>query len=319
MSDRRYHIVLNPNSGTVLGMGLTPDKLKGLFEEAGLPVSIDADGEAPLSDRIQRALDSDADVIVAAGGDGTITALSEGLAGTDKTLAILPLGTVNLLARDLHLPLQLDQAIAALKDLEPRRIDVGELNGHVFLHKVVVGFIPGVAAGREKIRHRSDIAAKLGFLKYFLRRVARARRMAVVIEPEEGASRVERVQAIAVASNAYDEGLGMFFSRQRLDRGTLTLYVIKHFNLGDMLRLTTEMLVGRWQDDEALRIESVRAVTIRSRKQKLKVMLDGEVQTFDTPLNFTIRPLALSILAPLVPESAAETETESEAGLVAGI
>ncbi len=92
-----------------------------------------------------------------------------------------------------------------------------------------------MAAGREKIRGRQDATAKIGFLRYFFRRLARAKRIAVVIEPGEGERRVERVQAMAVASNAYDEGLGQFFSRQSLDRGTLTLYVLHHFTAAQFL------------------------------------------------------------------------------------
>ena len=66
--------------------------------------------------------------------------------------------------------------VAALVTGETHRIDVGEVNGRIFLHKVVVGVIPGVAAGREHIRGRHDTSAKIGFLRYFFRRLARARR-----------------------------------------------------------------------------------------------------------------------------------------------
>ena len=106
-----------------------------------------------------------------------------------------------------------------------------------------------------------------------------------------------------MASNAYDEGFGHVFSRQRLDKGSLTLYVLKHFNFADFIRLTSGMLVGRWHQDEALNIESVRSVTINSHKTLLKVMFDGEVETLTTPLNFKIRPLALSVLTPDTAES----------------
>jgi diacylglycerol kinase family enzyme len=142
------------------------------------------------------------------------------------------------------------------------------------------------------------VAAKVGFMRYFFRRLARAKRMAVAIETDNGTRRVERVQALAVASNAYDEGVGQFFSRQSLDRGTLTLYVLSHFTLGDFLRLTTGMLMGHWQDDKALSMESVQSVTITTHKSLMKVMFDGEVMSLETPLKFDIRPLALTVLVP---------------------
>lgn len=298
MSSASYYVILNANAGTANAIGVTAEMVEEVFARHGLSAVIDADGEAPLDTRIARAIASQAEIIVAAGGDGTITALAGALVGTSKTLAILPLGTVNALAKDLNIPLDLEQAVVALIDSTIQKIDVGEVNGRIFLHKVVVGFIPGLAAGREHIRGRPDLAAKIGFLRYFFRRLARSRRIAVSIEPSEGKARVERVQAIAVASNAYDEGFGHVFSRQRLDKGSLTLYVLKHFNFADFVRLTSGMLVGRWHQDEALNIESVRSVTINSHKSLLKVMFDGEVETLTTPLNFKIRPLALSVLTP---------------------
>jgi len=298
MSHASYFVILNANAGTANATGITAESLQALFKANDMTAIVDADTEAGMDARIQRALDSGAQTIVAAGGDGTITALAAALVGTDRQLAILPLGTVNALAKDLHVPLDLPSAVAALRTGETRRIDVGEVNGRIFLHKVVIGLIPGVAAGREKIRGRYDAAAKIGFLRYFFRRLARAKRMAVAIETDAGARRVERVQALAVASNAYDEGMGQFFSRHNLDRGTLTLYVLSHFTLGDFLRLTTGMLMGHWQDDEALQVETIKAVTIETRKPSVKVMFDGEVITLQTPLRFAIRPLALTVLVP---------------------
>ncbi|QQR38548.1 diacylglycerol/lipid kinase family protein [Devosia rhizoryzae] len=305
MSAKRYYVLLNENSGTAHALGLTEEKLADLFEANGLDATIDADSSRPMSERIEGALSSDAEIVVAAGGDGTITALAGALVGSEKDLAILPLGTFNAVAKDLHLPLELAAAVAALGTGTSQRIDAAEVNGRIFLQKVVIGLIPGLAAGREHLRGRETMAAKLAFMRYFFRRLARAKRMAVVIEPSNGARRVERVQAMAVACNAYDEGLGKFFSRASLDRGTLTLYVLKHFTAGDFVRLVTGMFIGRWRDDAALSMESVKEVTIDTRNTLIKVMFDGEVETFQTPLKFTIRPKALSVIVPAEAEATA--------------
>ncbi|HEV7346657.1 MAG TPA: diacylglycerol kinase family protein [Devosia sp.] len=295
-TDRSYYVIFNERSGTAEAIGLTADALEAHFTAAGLDAVVDARGDVSMEQRAADALASPAQVIVAAGGDGTVTALAETLAGTDKSLAILPLGTVNALAKDLHIPLDIPQAIAALAEGEERLIDVGEVNGRIFLHKVVVGVIPAVAAGRERIRGRHDVGAKLAFLRYFARRLTRARRMALAITTSTGKSRIERVQAVAVACNAYDEGVGQFFTRSSLNQGRLTLYTLRHLNVGDVLRLTAEMFLGTWRDDEALSIESADAVTIDSHKSLLKVMFDGEVETLRTPLEFSIRKQALSII-----------------------
>ena len=298
MTDTLYHVVLNANAGTANATGVTAQSLADLFAANGLTATIDADTDQTMEDRIAKALTGPAQTVVAAGGDGTITAVAAGLVGSDKSMAILPLGTVNALAKDLGIPLALEAAVAALAHSQVQRIDVGEVNGKIFLHKVVIGLIPGMAAGREHIRGRYDAAAKLGFMRYFFRRIARSRRIAIAISADGGPTRVERVQALAVASNAYDEGFGQFFHRQSLDRGTMTLYVLKHFTVRDFLRLTSGMLIGRWQRDEALDVTSVGTVTIASHKSLLKVMFDGEVMSLNTPLEFRIRPLALAVMVP---------------------
>lgn len=298
MNERRYHVLFNDKAGTADANGITSEALQEMFAAQGLVAYIDADTALPMAERVASAAASAADVIVAAGGDGTITALAGSLVDTTKSLAILPLGTINALAKDLGVPLGLPAALACLATALPQRIDVGEVNGRVFLHMVVIGLIPGVAAAREHIRAHPTTGAKLGLLRYFLRRLARTRPIPLVIETDVSGPKAERVQAVAIASNAYDESLGHFFSRESLNRGTLTLYVLKRFSFFDFVRLTGGMLLGRWRNDQALRVESVSRASIRSHKGLLKVMVDGEVETLAPPLEFRVRALALRVLAP---------------------
>jgi diacylglycerol kinase family enzyme len=306
MSDRRYYVLLNEKSGTAHALGVTKETLSELFSANGIEATVDADCERSMGERVADALASDAQVVVAAGGDGTVTALAGALVGLDKDLAVLPLGTFNAVAKDLHLPLDLRAAVAALAQGKRQRIDLAEVNGRIFMQKVVIGLIPGLAAGRELIRGQESFAAKLAFLRHVFRRLARARRMAVVLEPGEGDRRIELVQSMAVACDSYDEGLGKFFSRQDLNQGTLTLYLLHHFTAGDLLRLLMGMLMGRWQDDEALSMESVKEVTIDVKKRLINVMIDGEVEALRTPLKFRILPRALSVIVPS--EEKADTE-----------
>lgn len=183
------------------------------FAAIGHGVSIDADATRPFEERLQTARSGAAPILVAVGGDGTVTALAEVAIQAGKTQAILPLGTANLLARDLAIPLDLDAWFADYAAMVPRRIDVGEVNGRVFLHKVVLGAIPGIAAAREQLRGRTDIGAKLAFLTHFVNRLSRLRRFAVEVTPGKGEPHIERVQSIAVANNDYEEGPGKVFSR----------------------------------------------------------------------------------------------------------
>ncbi len=306
MSDIHYHVMLNASSGTALAGGVTAEAIVAKFAEMGHRISIDADSSKPFSQRLRAAGNSTAPVLVAAGGDGTATALAKVASETGKRLAVLPLGTANLLARDLNLPLELDQWFAALPDMVEREIDFGEVNGQVFLHKVVIGAVPGIAAVREKIRGNSSWGARLGFMTHFFRALSRVRRFAAEITTGDGEPTIHRVHSIAVANNDYAAGLGKVFTRTRLDAGFLSLYIVTSLSPGDAIRLGLEMLLGTWRQDGALEIENVRSVTIRTRRRRVRAMIDGEVGMIDGPFDFRIHPLGLKVLAGPVAAEASE-------------
>jgi diacylglycerol kinase family enzyme len=291
----KLHVLLNSHSGSA--SGVTAEELKASIERTGFDVVVD-DAERDLIHRVKVAAASDAPFVVAAGGDGTVTAVAGALAGTEKTLVILPLGTANLLAKDLKIPLSLDSWLAALPQMTQRKIDVARVNGRVFLHKVVLGAVPGIAKAREQLRDNLTLPAIWSFVVGSLERLSRARRLAVEIIPKGGDRRIEIVQAIAVANNDYDEGVGRFFCRSCLNGGSLSLYVVRHLSGGDAIRLMIEMMFGNWRQDEAFEVENVEAVTIKTRRRRVTAMIDGEVEVLGTPLRFSIEPEALCVLAP---------------------
>jgi diacylglycerol kinase family enzyme len=292
------HVLLNAKAGTASALSMTGAELAAKLAERGLKAEIDDDMHKPMEGRLIRAATSAAPIVVAAGGDGTITALANAILGSDKKLGILPLGTVNALAKDLNIPLDLDLALDVLGTQACRTIDVGRVDGRVFLHKVVVGVVPELAAGREHIRGRTDLRAKLGFFLFILRRLARTKRFAVAMDLGDGQTRIERVQALAVASNAYEQGVGRIFSRQRLDEGSLYVYFLSHLNIRDFFRLCSGMVMGTWQNDSELTILKTRQVTMTTRKRAMNVMFDGEVEKLATPMTFEILPNALCVIAP---------------------
>jgi diacylglycerol kinase family enzyme len=301
MTDRRYCVIFNPNAGTALSTGLTTAQLTDLFAQAQLSFDIDDSDQEPLEERVARALLGPADVIVAAGGDGTVLAVAEALLGTDKTLAVLPLGTLNGLARDLELPLDVPTAIRRLPELEPRAIDVAEVNGRAFLHNVIIGLVPGIAVGRERIRGKG-FWSKVQFTLFMARRLARTRRIALALQLNgTDHVRVQRVHSLVVVNNSYDQRFGRFMARRKLDRGRLTAYLVRNLRIGDAFRLAFEMMMGTWGGDQAIEYEKVQQLTVISKKSRLSVSMDGDVLSLETPLHFTVHPKSLSVLAPAVP------------------
>jgi diacylglycerol kinase family enzyme len=164
---------------------------------------------------------------------------------------------------------------------------------------VIIGLIPSIAVGRELIRG-GGLGQKLNFVSFMLRRFARARRVALALRLDEGDTRIERVQTLVVANNSYDQRLGALLARRRLDRGTLTAYLIRSLKVGDAVRLAFEMALGRWRDDPVIEFEKMKTLTVASKKQRLLVTMDGEVLTLETPLVFSVRPRSLQVLGPPV-------------------
>lgn len=296
MPQRHYHIIFNPSAGTALASGLTTAKLRELFEAAGLAFDIDDREGSDMTARIEQALAGPADVIVAGGGDGTVLAVAERLVGSDKTLAVLPLGTMNALARDLHVPLDINAAVQSLAGQVERLIDVAEVNGKPFLHNVILGLIPSIAVGREEVRGKGWFE-RFAFVRFMIRRFARAKRLALALQHDTGTPRVERLQTLVVANNSYDQRFGAIMSRRRIDRGTLTVYLIRSFRLFDAIRLAFEMFWGTWRDDEIIEFEKVKRLRVGSKRQQLLATMDGEILTLSMPLEFTVRPKSLRVLA----------------------
>ncbi len=134
----------NVAAGSLVDGGLTPDALRSRLDAAGLTVVPEPRPDAPLPERLAAAAELPGiDAVAVAGGDGTLACAAQALTGREVPLGILPLGTMNLLAKDLGLPLDLDAAIAVLATGPMRAIDAGEVNGHVFLINSVLGLPPG--------------------------------------------------------------------------------------------------------------------------------------------------------------------------------
>ncbi len=127
------------------------ENIRQLFAAAGKEAEIQHPDEThDLVALAKAAAESDSDVVVAGGGDGTISAVAGALVGTGKTLGVLPLGTLNHFAKDLGLPLELPEAIETIAHGAVREVDTGEVNGRIFLNNSSLGLYPQVVARREE-------------------------------------------------------------------------------------------------------------------------------------------------------------------------
>ena len=106
----------------------------------------------------QRVVAGELDAVVVGGGDGSIRTVASVLAGSDVPLGIIPLGTLNHFARDLRIPVFADRAIAVIASGEKRYVDVGEINGKIFINNSSIGIYPYLVLERERRRRRKRLS-----------------------------------------------------------------------------------------------------------------------------------------------------------------
>ncbi|MGX7708237.1 diacylglycerol/lipid kinase family protein [Methylobacterium sp. Gmos1] len=295
---RRIVLVANVAAGSLVDGGLTPDALRERLEAAGLAVMPEPQPDAPLPERLAASAKvPDIDAVVVAGGDGTLACAAQVLTGQDIPLGILPLGTMNLLAKDLGLPLDLDAAVEVLATGAVRRIDAGEVNGHVFLINSVLGMPARMARHREAKRGRMDGFDVLRMAAGLMRHLGRYPRERAVLTLG-GTTRRVRFRALAVVCGDYREGLGAVLSRAGVDGGHLTLYLVETLSAARLVRLGLGFAVGEWRRLPDLERHETDALALDARKA-LRVMNDGEVVLIAPPLRYRLLPAALRVLVPV--------------------
>ncbi|MEO5735178.1 MAG: diacylglycerol kinase family protein [Rubrivivax sp.] len=117
-----------------------------------------ARGGGEIAVKVTQAISQRADVIVAGGGDGTVSAVAAALTGGDIALGVLPLGTLNHFAKDLGLPLTLDEAVRQIAAGQTTRVDVGGVNGRVFVTNSSLGLYPDTATNASDSKNASAVA-----------------------------------------------------------------------------------------------------------------------------------------------------------------
>ena len=295
MAIKRVAIVLNGRAGALLGQDGTGE-LEAALIAAGLQAEF-VDEAGKLPDRIARAAAMGADAVIVAGGDGTVACAAQALAGKDVPLGILPFGTMNLLAKDLHLPIgDLAAAIQVVANGRARAIDVGEVNGHFFLCASMLGLPVRLGRYREGTRAPG--------LRTWLRMARAAARLLIRGAPvqaslEMGSTPIPlKAMTLTITVNALDEASGLDFSRPRLDGGQLCVHVVHPSGFWAYLALTARLIAGHWRQDQAVEEYRTEMVKVGGRTRAMQVMNDGEISLLTPPLLYQIHKTALLVLAP---------------------
>lgn len=287
----RTLVLLNARAGTLLDRGADQVRrdLEGL---RGEQVELQLLRPRQLTRAIAAAAQGPHDTVIVGGGDGSVSCAVNALAGSDKVLGVLPLGTMNLLARDLGMPTDLGAAAAALATATPRRIDLAGLNGRAFHSLSGLGFFSQMARAREEVRgHPLGRLASVGLAA--LRALRRAGRFDLEISVD---GRVERVDALAVlvTNNRFNRE----WRRPQLDAGVLELHIAEDAGAMGLLKASADLLTGGWRDNPGIRSIVARELTISHLRRRTWAATDGELAREHVPLRYTVAPRALTVLAP---------------------
>lgn len=294
----RVAVVLNASAGSLLGRDEAEAEVARHLAAAGLDAILVPDHPEGLDARLADALARGADAVVVGGGDGTIAAAAARLMHTGTALGILPLGTMNMLAKDLGIPLALDAAAEALAHGAIRAIDVAEVNGQVYLCNSVIGSPSWLGRHRERQRGKASIRTRIAFAIAGLRAFWRHRPLRLRVQIDDRRAVRLWTRALSVSNNRYAEGFGQIMARPRLDAGELAVHVARRYGLWWWVRLFAGMLLGTWRGARLVHERAARTVTIQSPRQGLRVMSDGEAQILNPPLVYRIHPRALRVIAP---------------------
>lgn len=261
-------------------------------------VTLARGGEEMLA-TARRALEQGADIIVAGGGDGTINAVASVLieAGrAEQRFGVLPLGTLNHFAKDLSIPLDLDQAIANIASGVPRRVDVGEVNGRIFLNNSSLGMYPDIVRDREQQQRHLGRGKWPAFGRAVLSALRRFPFLNVQLKIN-GEQHARRTPFVFIGNNEYQQGLSMG-ARACMDGGNLCLYVAQKPTRLGLLRLALHALFGKLAQARDFDVLQAPELVIESHHRHMRVATDGEVTLMQPPLCYRSRAAALTVIVP---------------------
>ena len=235
--------------------------------------------------------------VVAAGGDGTVSAVASALAGSSVPLGILPTGTLNHFAKDLGIPLDLEQAAKVIGDGAVRKVDIGEVNGRMFVNNSSLGMYPHIVRGRMK-GQRPGRSKSVAFVWSLLAAVRRNERLSVRLTSPDGAQIIRRTPLVFVGNNRYQISGLKIGSRSAIDQGELAAYVVHENRRRSLVRMAIEGILGRLLRGPDFDFLFTRELWIESKHPTVQVAADGEVFRLSSPLHYRIHPAALDVIVP---------------------
>jgi diacylglycerol kinase family enzyme len=234
--------------------------------------------------------------VAAGGGDGTVNAVASAVVGTDTALGVIPIGTLNHFAKDAGIPPKLEDAIRNFFTGRVVKVDVGEVNGRVFVNNSGVGPYTHLVREREA-QQRHGHSKPLAFVIAIGAVLRRYSRLRVKLHLSEAEALARMTPFVFVGNNKY-EVAGLEMGRRiSLTSGRLWVCTAPRPARRDLIGMAWRTLTGRASDHELTAIE-VEEFLVEAATPRINVSTDGEVSLMPAPLHYRIRPGALGIVVP---------------------
>jgi diacylglycerol kinase family enzyme len=292
---RRFIALVNSRAGEVLQRGEKAFAMAIVdgFRPFGVSCEVRFQSPRKLPKALELALASRADAVIVAGGDGTVNHLLPALARAAVPVGLLPLGTLNLLARDVGLTGSLTDMLEQLARLNMRQVDLGEVNGHFFHSNAGLGFFARMAHARENARRLVPFSKMLGFGIAVVRSLWGHR--PISIDLVVGDHRETHVADALLVTNNHFEGAD--WRRERLDAGLLEVHMLRATGIWGRLQAAIAVYRGNWRDLPHLQSRASTGVTVHRRgRARSTIALDGEIYRVRNPISFQCRPGALALI-----------------------
>jgi diacylglycerol kinase (ATP) len=287
-------MIVNPTSGSYIYHRHQLVEAIAFLRHAGWKIEFRLTKEASDAGRVAReAVEQNADVVIAVGGDGTINEVIQQLAGSETALGVLPIGTVNVWAREINIPLDIAHAREVLLYGTTRSIDLGKVNDRYFLLMAGIGFDAEVARAIEK-----KPIKRLGVLGYLLVGTWLGlgyESFRVYLTINRHLVKKNALQVVVGNTQLYG-GTIKYTWQAKCDDGLLDVCIVRKRSMLGRIVVGLDFLLRREQRRQWVSYEKCEAVEVRTRKP-IAIQVDGDSMGY-TPAKITIAPRALKVIVP---------------------
>jgi diacylglycerol kinase family enzyme len=297
------HVIINQDSGADNKAVLTAE-IESAFTAHGWQVEFVLADRRTLRSRTQQTVAQAPGAIVVAGGDGTINTVASACVEAKRPLGLVPAGTFNYVSRNVGVPTEVSKAVAVIVDGRVRAVDIGEINGRIFLNNAGIGLYARMLERREQDKRRFGRSRVVAFFSG----------MKCLLSPHP----LYEVELIVDGQTARHHTTTLFFgcnelqledfnvtAAECLHHQKLAVLLLKLHSRWEVSVAACAALLGRL--DEAYTTETMCASSIRVQtgRRALKVAIDGEIALLRSPLDVTLRPGALQVFAPAMDHDSA--------------